>query len=340
MRLHIFSLVILLISLSFADPAGRSQSQEDETCIKCHEDLISGEHKHKAMKAGCSLCHEASGAEHPTAEGKEFSFTEETPEICYMCHDDYRDNKYLHKPVKDCMICHNPHNADKPKLLLYGREELCQLCHTDIAEEAETATFPHKPMSSPEGCLDCHSPHSSNFRRILVAEDRELCLSCHDREYGASDSTIVNIKQVIEAAEFEHSALKGGCSSCHLPHGSEYPSILVDAFPQGKYAEGTYENHALCLLCHDSDLLEAESTTVSTNFRDGDRNMHYLHSAGKKGRNCHLCHNVHAAPNNYIIENIVKYGAWNMELNFEISENGGSCMPGCHAKYSYSRVQL
>ena len=335
-----FSLSILLISLSFSDRHISSLPREDETCSECHGELLAGEHKHKAMKAGCSMCHEASGAKHPSAEGEEFSLTEKSPDLCYLCHDDNRDQKYQHKPVKDCMICHTPHNGDKPKLLLDPREELCQLCHTDIAEEAESAAFPHKPLSSPGGCLVCHSPHSSDIRRILVAEDRELCISCHDREYGEGDSMIVNIKQVIDAAEFEHSALKGGCSSCHLPHGSEYPSILVDAYPQGNYAEGIYENYALCLLCHDSDLLEAESTTVATNFRDGDRNMHYLHSYGNKGRNCHLCHNVHAAPNNYVIENEVKYGAWNMNLNFEHTENGGSCMPGCHSKYTYNRIQL
>ena len=88
-----------------------------------------------------------------------------------------------------------------------------------------------------------------------------------------------------------------GCIVCHLPHSSEYPYLLNDSYSTKKYQAGTIENYGLCFNCHDTDLLMEESTLYGTNFRDGSQNLHFLHIKGETGRNCNLCHSVHAARN-------------------------------------------
>jgi hypothetical protein len=35
----------------------------------------------------------------------------------------------------------------------------------------------------------------------------------------------------------------------------------------------------------------------------------------------------------------VPFGAWYLPLNFQKTENGGSCLPGCHKLKKYDRVK-
>ena len=105
----------------------------------------------------------------------------------------------------------------------------------------------------------------------------------------------------------------------------------------GSYAKGIEENFTLCFDCHDTDLLNVEKTTVGTEFRSGDRNLHFVHINKEKGRNCTTCHDIHAANNTKLIATTVKFGRWDMPLNYLENENGGTCATGCHKERSYAR---
>lgn len=50
-----------------------------------------------------------------------------------------------------------------------------------------------------------------------------------------------------------------------------------------------------------------------------------------------MCHGIHGADNPHLIADKVKFGQWKMPLNYKVTENGGSCLPGCHATKEYSR---
>ena len=63
-------------------------------------------------------------------------------------------------------------------------------------------------------------------------------------------------------------------------------------------------------------------------------------SKNDKGRNCNLCHNVHGATNQHLIENKAWFGNWEMPINYKAFENGGSCAPGCHEEKKYIRYEL
>ena len=92
-------------------------------------------------------------------------------------------------------------------------------------------------------------------------------------------------------------------------------------------------------ISHDihADLMNLEKTDF-TMFRNGERNLHFVHVNKEKGRNCSLCHDVHAAKNAQLIDTTVKFGRWDMPLNYIATDDGGTCATGCHKELSYSRA--
>jgi len=113
--------------------------------------------------------------------------------------------------------------------------------------------------------------------------------------------------------------------------------MLKENFPIGSYAKGVEATFQLCFDCHDTDLLNVEKTTTGTMFRTGDQNLHYLHVNKEKGRNCTTCHDLHAANNAQLIATTVKFGRWDMPLNYIPTDDGGTCATGCHKEQSYKR---
>lgn len=89
--------------------------------------------------------------------------------LCVRCHDylsgDFADMEglWLHTPTVDgdCYLCHDPHVADYPKLLLRKPLEVCLDCHAvhDIKDTPE-------PIR-PEDCLACHNAHLGIDRLML-----------------------------------------------------------------------------------------------------------------------------------------------------------------------------
>ena len=130
---------------------------------------------------------------------------------------------------------------------------------------------------------------------------------------------------------------EGDCSTCHDPHGSDFTSILLAMYPPRFYSEFKEENYELCFQCHDASLVETKETSEATNFRDGTRNLHYVHVDLKKGRTCRACHEVHAGKNKKLVREHVPFGKWSLPLNFKKTTTGGSCTPGCHKPYTYNR---
>jgi predicted CXXCH cytochrome family protein len=85
------------------------------------------------------------------------------------------------------------------------------------------------------GCPSCHSgiadalkvPHAktATFTKGLSAEQPELCYGCHDKTKFAKKTV--------------HAAVQMGCLTCHDPHSSDNPGILVKS------------HYDICLDCHD-----------------------------------------------------------------------------------------
>ncbi|NOX18907.1 MAG: hypothetical protein GXO87_11570 [Chlorobi bacterium] len=310
-----------------------------ELCAKCHE-IENSERvvKHGPTVSGqCNVCHEP----HQSVNAK--LLKEKSPQLCFNCHTD--KEKLLTMPTVhaayegSCLDCHDPHDSKYKYLVNEKLPDLCLECHDDMGDEIKTAQTVHKIINIDKSCVSCHFPHASETKTLLIAEGKKLCFTCHNKEYKDPDRTLKNIYKIVTKAKYPHEAVsKGECTGCHFPHSSDNFYLLNAKFPFGSYAGGADpENFALCFKCHNSDALSLERTTKATNFRNGDKNLHYLHISKNKGRNCTLCHSVHGAKKPHIIANTVPFGKWQMPLNYKALEDGGSCAPGCHGKLEYKR---
>ncbi len=129
-----------------------------------------------------------------------------------------------HRPYaeRQCLSCHE---SQFSQTLRGDVAEICQLCHSSIAQRG-----PHRHAPVEAGyCIGCHDPHESNERALLVRPVRQLCGDCHDET------------QVMKTS---HHARTGeqACDTCHDPHGGATRTFLkskadATAAPTGK--EGT-----------------------------------------------------------------------------------------------------
>jgi predicted CXXCH cytochrome family protein len=114
----------------------------------------------------------------------------------------------------------------------------------------------HKPFDEKK-CRDCHDFET---KVGLVRPPRELCQMCHT-DFIQGD--------------FVHGPVSvGDCSACHLPHSSQYPSLLL------------LDKNRICGKCHTEKRLAA--------------NMHTQVMA--KGMNCVDCHDPHFGDAMYFLK--------------------------------------
>lgn len=312
----------LILFLTAVSNGYHDKSHNEPVCTDCHSDLVSGSVKHPDLETSCDLCHASTGEEHP-GDAKGFSLADEMPSLCYMCHDDLGAMEYVHYPVSegDCMSCHSPHSTERKGLLINElSDNICLDCHDmEITDERVV----HKPLTSGR-CTDCHDPHQSVNRAILLKSEADICTTCH--------SSMISGKKSVHAP-----AASGECLLCHSAHTSANRDLLTVAYPEKLYTESSVENFELCFQCHDSEMILSPETTYATNFRDKTRNLHYLHINGTKGRNCNVCHDMHASDLPFILNKRIKFGEWYLTIRFEKDENGATCNSGCHSPKKYNR---
>jgi predicted CXXCH cytochrome family protein len=205
-------------------------------------------------------------------------------------------------------------------------DALCVSCHDDVQALAESSKYKHEALD--EGCGGCHDPHGTGVVRMLMTEAETFCYSCHEDK-----------EEEILAYKFQHEPVASGeCWSCHAPHGSDTIALLKGNYPDTFYAPYTEEAYSLCLSCHERGLLAYGRTSEATDFRNGDKNLHYVHvNKTKKGRTCRVCHGVHGENQERLVHNSKNFGRWQIPVELTWTENGGGCLVGCHKPLSYSR---
>ncbi|HER09318.1 MAG TPA: hypothetical protein ENO20_10470, partial [Bacteroides sp.] len=269
---------------------GQGSSSSQSNCLECHADLVQKKVIHPITEAGCEFCHSSTGEKHP-GNTSGFEFKAAYPDMCTHCHDSKNNMKSVHSPVEegDCSICHDPHGSGYPFLILDDySENACLDCHY---VETESAVSVHGPVRNGK-CQQCHDPHQTDHPNQLEKETGDLCMSCHSEEIDAGDRKVRDISTALVHGNVVHGPIKNeSCIICHTPHSGDYPFQLVADYPVRQYTEASVANFELCFNCHDSELLTEPQTMQATNFRNGDKNMHYLHIQGNRGRNCNLCHN-------------------------------------------------
>jgi predicted CXXCH cytochrome family protein len=311
-----------------------------ELCFDCHDedDVLGEEYAHGPVAEGsCTECHD------PHASRRSSLLVASGADLCRDCHEEVIERiesaSEVHDPAEDdCLDCHRPHSGPHPTMLIAEKRELCEECHDDVVALAEEATVDHGAVLTGGECLNCHHPHASDHAPMLKAEPIDLCLECHDDPIESDGQKLRNMSLWLQRNPNWHQPIHdGGCVECHDPHGGENFRLLAETFPESFYTEFHEGAYALCFDCHDEDLVNVERTVAATGFRDGSRNLHFLHVNRKKGRTCRACHDMHASPNGFQVPERVRFAKWDMPLRFRHTETGGSCQPGCHKLATYDR---
>jgi predicted CXXCH cytochrome family protein len=309
-------------------------------CVQCHDTGTKDKrYTHGPVAVGaCEVCH----LSHGTKDNSLLS-AEQTNTVCYDCHAlkemEITNYDQVHTPVEEsCVNCHDPHESDHAYQLLDTTPDLCYSCHGEIETLAETMPSQHMALKQDRTCLNCHLPHGSDYQFNLKEPTFDLCLGCHDQPMKSGRVTLPSMKKLLEKNPDWHGPIRDkNCSGCHEPHGSQNIRLLRRNYPPEFYSAFNVENYQLCFQCHPETNVLDKNTAKLTNFRDGQRNLHYLHVNRPKGRTCRACHQTHASEHPYHIRDTVPFGKWFLPINYLPQENGGSCKPGCHKFKQYRR---
>lgn len=303
------------------------RAQTPDLCYECHASKTEGKTVvHEPVATGqCQLCHDPHASTSPRLLSADIN------DHCLSCHQEKLDEmgrRHVHAPVADkCTNCHDAHASNVAQRLLQKPPELCFGCHPNILESVQESVD-HPPAEEGE-CLTCHEAHASEQPRILVSPGLELCFGCHDQQQT----------EVLTARNRHGPVLQGDCTPCHNPHGSPNPRFLRRYFPPEFYNAYSTDKYALCFGCHNKDIALEEETTTLTDFRNGKRNLHFVHvNKEEKGRSCKACHGVHSSDQKKHIRTSVPFGtSWSYPIEFTKTEEGGSCVVGCHKPREYRR---
>jgi predicted CXXCH cytochrome family protein len=165
------------------------------------------------IEQNCATCHEGL----PSADGG----TTMTAD-CNVCHKEHQLADYIHGPVemKECGTCHSWSVEKKALIVEAGVPGVCVTCHDDKQAAIDSSAYPH-PVASE--CTTCHSPHSSDRKHLLKDDTNKLCAGCHE-------GFDINHPVGRHPVRFSINQVTGeemSCVSCHKPHGSEFPKLLI-----------------------------------------------------------------------------------------------------------------
>jgi len=168
---------------------------------------------------------------------------------CIDCHS---DSDYHHAKLQECADCHvgEMGNAN------FGvKDESCAQCHPrdgvygrrqilGSGGEFDRASRHISGTIEDKDCLLCHdnSKHGNGVVSLLDPDSSgtrawtgtrtAFCLTCHDGEPPANISfPAKSAGSGYDKSKFQgsaHTLGEQGCSRCHNPHGSSYPSLLKD----------------------------------------------------------------------------------------------------------------
>jgi predicted CXXCH cytochrome family protein len=301
-------------------------------------------HLHAPFDGPCGVCHKSNDTKRPGPIN-----AASVNELCFECHDDVKEvlsRKYKHKAALEaCTNCHNPHNAAQPKLLDGDVVALCTSCHTGIRKQLARGKIRHGAVMKDKKCVNCHNPHATNVERLLIALPFDLCMQCHSKDgIVANDGKVLtNFKKLLAQNKDWHDPVRAkDCSACHRTHAADNFRLLVSDYPSAFYAPYDRKTYGLCYSCHNERVVTEPETTTLTGFRNGSKNLHYVHVNQERGRSCRACHEVHASPQDHHIRDGVPYGpkGWVLKIGYRKLPTGGSCTKTCHEFRTYDNKTL
>ncbi len=336
--------------LSCHDPHGSDHPRaliadpRKDLCLKCHTQQFSkSKFVHGPVAVGaCVVCHKAHSSDQPKL------LIQDPKTICLTCHSEVQTKPdgttHIHTALEQgCTGCHDPHASDHKFQLRQASPGLCLSCHKDRFDQMTAgATVIHGAISEEGGCSVCHAPHASQLPALQRAPEPNTCLKCHDKAIKPPNGApITNMAALLKTNPDWHGPIRqGACTACHDPHAGKNFRMLAEPYPAAFYAPFNVDSFKLCFKCHIPDLVLKPTGQGLTRFRNGDKNLHWVHVNQEKGRTCRACHEVHASQRPAHIREAVPFGSagWLLDINFQQTEDGGSCSPGCHTIRRYGRT--
>jgi predicted CXXCH cytochrome family protein len=223
----------------------------------------------------CDTCHK------PAKDGKVVLTETDIKVVCVGCHSEQAEkiekSQFQHPGAQgDCTACHNPHAGKTPGFLQPDPVSACLTCHSEQADQMKKAHL-HQPAFA-QGCATCHEPHGSqNVHLLRAANPNPLCLECHGPdakpkklesehmvaifngqvklpENYFAQVPIIPIKYGMGHPIARHPVVDQmdptnpekvkkelNCATCHQPHSSAQPNLLV---------KDQATNAAFCDTCH------------------------------------------------------------------------------------------
>lgn len=223
----------------------------------------------------CDICHQ------PAKDGKVVLTQAKVNDLCATCHSDKAEQiekaKVQHPGAAgDCTDCHNPHGGRSPGFPKPDAVSVCLGCHSDQAAEGKKA-HAHQPVFE-QGCAICHDPHGNDNEHLLrVKAPNALCLECHGPDakpqklesehliaifdgkvklpgdyfakvpilplqYGLGHPVERHpVSDLVDPKDRTHVLIPLNCLTCHQPHASAQPGLLV---------KDQANNMEFCHTCH------------------------------------------------------------------------------------------
>ncbi|MCL5281981.1 MAG: cytochrome c3 family protein [Planctomycetes bacterium] len=309
-------------------------------CGRCHESVALGrKFLHHPVETGeCDTCHRPHASRYPKL------LDTVGTDLCLSCHREFEAEltrmKFTHKALDEgCARCHDVHGSAYPMAVKQSVPDLCLSCHESV-KDSTTAAYKHPAVLGDRACLTCHTAHGSNLARLMSDLPVRICMNCHDKAIEMKGGGVVAaVADVNDPTTFKHAPIRDGqCGGCHSTHGGDRPLLLRRAFPTEFYQRFSPEKYDLCFGCHDEQLAASEPARGLTNFRNGDRNLHFVHVNGsEQGRSCRACHGTHTGKYEQLIRDWVPFGKWRLPVVFSKTPTGGTCVTGCHPAFAYDR---